>query len=38
MEITWRPIQFCLVVYDFGIEYMGEKHVYHFRQVRQEHY
>ena len=22
----WRPIQFCLVVDDFGVEYLGKQH------------
>jgi hypothetical protein len=22
----WRPIQFCLIVDDFGVEYMGLEH------------
>ena len=25
----WRPIQFCLVVYDFGKHYVGNQHAYH---------
>ena len=35
---TWRPIQFCLIVDDFRIEYICEKHVHHQRSVLQEHY
>ena len=35
---TWRPIQFCLIFDDFGIEYVGEKHAHHLRSVLQEHY
>jgi hypothetical protein len=34
----WRPIQFCLLVDDFGIEYVGEKHVLHLESTLQEHY
>ena len=34
----WRPIQFCLVVDDFGIEYVGEKHALHLKSVLLEHY
>ena len=26
---TWRPIQFVLVVDDFGVEYVGEEHTLH---------
>jgi hypothetical protein len=25
----WRPIQFCLIVDDFGVEYMGIEHFNH---------
>ena len=25
----WRPIQFILVVVDFGVEYIGEEHAFH---------
>ena len=32
---TWRPIQFCLIFYDFVIEYVGEIHAHHLRQVLQ---
>ena len=35
---TWRPIQFPLILDDFGIEYVGKKHAQHIRQVLQEHY
>ena len=35
---TWRPIQFYLIVDDFGIEYVGEEHAHHLRQVLQEYY
>ena len=31
---TWRPIQFYLIVDDFGIEYVGGKHAH----LLQEHY
>ena len=34
----WRPIQFCLLVDDFGIEYVGEKHALHLKSTLQEHY
>ena len=29
MVHKWRPIQFVLLVDDFGIEYIGKKHVLH---------
>ena len=35
---TWRPIKLFLIIDDFGIEYVGEKHAQHLRQVLQEHY
>ena len=34
----WRPIQFCLIVDNFGIEYVGEQHIYHLRHVLKYHY
>ena len=35
---SWRPIQFCLIVYDFGIEYVGERHAQHLQKILQEQY
>ena len=34
---TWHPIQFSLIVDDFGIEYVG-KNAHYVRQVLQEYY
>ena len=34
----WRPILFCLVVDDFGIEYVGERHLAHLRSTLTQHY
>ena len=34
----WWPIQFCLLVDDFGIEYVGEKHALHLKSTLLEHY
>jgi hypothetical protein len=34
----WRPIVFCLLVDDFGIEYVGERHALHLKTVLEEHY
>jgi hypothetical protein len=34
----WRPVMFCLIVDDFGIEYVGKEHALHLRNVLQEHY
>ena len=33
-----RLIQFCLIVDDFGIEYVGERHTHHLRDVLKQHY
>ena len=35
---TWRPIMFCLLVDDFGIEYVGERHALHLKSVLEKHY
>ena len=35
---TWRPIQFVLIVYDFGIEYVGKQHAQHLQKVLEDHY
>ena len=29
----WRPIQFCLVVDDFGVEYAGKQHADHLSTI-----
>ena len=34
----WRTIQFCLIVDYFGIEYVGERHIHHLRDVLKQHY
>ena len=34
----WRPIQFCLLVDDFGIKYVGEKHALHLKAALLQHY
>lgn len=34
----WRPIVFCLIVNDFGVEYVGERHAKHLRDVLQKYY
>ena len=33
----WRPIKFCLIVDDFGIEYVGERHIQHLRDILKQH-
>ena len=35
---TWRPIIFCLLVDDFGVEYVGKQHDIHLRQALAKHY
>ena len=34
----WRPIQFCLILDDLGIEYVGERHIHHLRDVIKQHH
>ena len=34
----WRPIQFSLVVDDFGVKYVGEENVKHLVNAPVEHY
>ena len=34
----WRPIQFCLIVGVFGIEYVGERHIHHLRDIIKQRY
>ena len=29
----WRPIQFCLIVDDFGVEYVGKQHSDHLATI-----
>ena len=29
----WRPIQFCLIVYDFGVEYVRKKNADHLATI-----
>jgi hypothetical protein len=33
-----RPIQFTLVVNNFGVKYVGNKHVHHLQKVLEQHY
>ena len=35
---NWRPIQFTLVVDDFGVKYVGEKHALHLKQTLEENH
>ena len=35
---TWRPVQFTLVVDDFGMKYVREKHALHLRKTLEEDY
>jgi hypothetical protein len=34
----WCPIQFCLIVDDFGVEYVGLEHFNHLRNVPKKFY
>ena len=34
----WRPVQFTLVVNDFGVKYVGKEHALHLKQVIKENY
>ena len=34
----WRPIQFCLVVDDFGVEYVGKKHADHLDTILKKYH
>ena len=34
----WRPIVFSLVVYDFGIKYVGKEHADHLAEALKKHY
>ena len=34
----WWTIQLCLIVDDFGIEYVGERQIHHLRNVLKQHY
>ena len=34
----WRPIQFTLVVDDFGVKYIGKEHAQHLFKTIQQHY
>ena len=34
----WRPVQFALVVDDFGVKYVGEDHALHLKKTLQEYY
>ena len=34
----WRPSTFCLIVEDFGVDYVGACHALHLRDALEEHY
>ena len=34
----WRPVQFTLVVDDFGVKYVGEEHALHLKKTIEENY
>ncbi len=33
----WQPIQFTLVVDNFGVKYIGKKHALHLKNMRKSH-
>ena len=35
---TWQPIQFVLIVDDFGIGYVGKQHAQHLQKFLEDHY
>ena len=35
---NWRPVQFALVVDNFGVKYVGEEHVLHLKCTIEENY
>ena len=35
---TWHPIMFCVIVDNFGVEYIGKLHALHLKQALAEHY
>ena len=34
----WRPVQFTLVIDDFGVKYVGKEHALHLKQTLEENY
>ena len=34
----WRPIQFTLVVDEFGVQYVGKEHAFHLKKAIKENY
>ena len=34
----WGPVQFTLVLDDFGVKYVGGKHALHLKQTHEENY
>ena len=38
MTHDWRPVQFTLVVDNFGVKYVGEEHAIHLKNTIEEHY
>ena len=35
---NWRPVQFTLIVDNFGVKYVGEDHAIHLKNVIEENY
>ena len=34
----WRPVQFTLVINNFGVKYVGEEHAIHLKKTIEENY
>ena len=34
----WRPVQFCLIVDDFGVEYVGNQHYDHLATILKQYH
>ena len=34
----WRPIQFCLIIYDFSVEYVGKQHADHLATILKKYH
>ena len=34
----WIPAQFCLIVYDFGVEYVGKQHFDHLTNILKQYH
>ena len=37
-QVLWRPIQFVLIVDDFGSKYIGKQHALHLLKILEQNY